>query len=313
VKKYSSLLSHLRGRTLTALVGCAVLFCTLDAKADQETGRLKHDLTVGPSNDVHLTADQTVQILKQSDQFVVIMVQLPDGSNGIYQVDPNAVEITAPSAAPSSAVAPMAPATNDASVNPVATAPASPLPSPVSQPATPPATATGNPQPASGAADSSKQPTGFASDLNGHLVVLDDGQLKNFDVSALQNVKYWAIYYSASWCPDCVPVSEELVRFYKEFKPAHPNFELIFVCHDKTQDAMLNYMKTDRMPWPALQFSDVWNRNLGALKYIAKGIPNLVLVDDDGKVLSQTYTGTDDPDPRHVIDDIKKLVPSPNP
>jgi hypothetical protein len=88
---------------------------------------------------------------------------------------------------------------------------------------------------------------------------------------------------------------------------------LIFVCHDKTEEAMLNYMKTEEMTWPALRFSDVWNQKLHVLKYIARGIPNLVLVDENGKVLSSTYSGTDCLGPEKVMNDIKQLVPAPTP
>ena len=149
-------------------------------------------------------------------------------------------------------------------------------------------------------------------------MVQEGDQTKSFDDSTLQGVKYWAFYFSTSWCPDCKAFTPKLVSFYKEFKPENPNFELILVCEDKTEEPMLNYLKTEGMPWPALRFSDIWNRTQHAMKYAARGIPNLVLVDENGKVLSSTYKGTEHLGSEEqilqsgkVMDDIKKLVPKP--
>jgi nucleoredoxin len=139
--------------------------------------------------------------------------------------------------------------------------------------------------------DSSTDLTGFAATFHGHLMVLEDGKTKSFDSSTLQNVKYVAFYYSASWCAPCRAFTPKLVDFYKEFKAQHPNFELIFVCHDHDESAMVNYMKTDGMTWPAVRFSDISNSRLGANKYCGSGIPDLVLVDENGKVLSDSFNG----------------------
>lgn len=293
-------------RTLAAAFTCiAILLSSMHAGADEEKGRMTQDLTVGSTHDVQLKRGEVVQVLKHSGQSVVIMAPSSDGSSGIYQIDSGAVEMLPPSA-----VAIAAPATtNAAPVTSVTTAAAAPSISKTSAAA--PVPAHSQPQAVSASSNSAGQQTGLASELNGHLVTLKDGQIENLDASSLQGVKYWAVYFSASWCPDCVPVTPELVRFYKEFKADHPNFELIMVCHDKTQDAMHAYMKKDEMPWPALRFQDVWNQKLWPLHYIAKGIPNLILIDSDGKVLSKTYDGTVDHGTDKVMDDIRTLVPAP--
>ena len=229
--------------------------------------------------------------------------------------DAAAVEITAPSVTPPPSIVTAPANTNASPVNPVASVPTAPTnpptPQPVATAAAPAVPVNNNPQAALNSSDSSQQATGFSKDLQGRLVVLEDGQTKSFDASTLQGVKYWAVYYSASWCPDCSTFTPDLVGFYKAFKPDHPNFELIFVCHDKTEEAMLNYMKTDRMTWPAVRYSDRRDPKLLVLKYAAKGIPNLVLVDENGKVLSSTYDGTKELGPKKVMDDIKQLVPVP--
>jgi len=156
------------------------------------------------------------------------------------------------------------------------------------------------------AASASAEPTGLAAKFSYHLVKLDHGVLKPFDTASLNNVKYFAFYYSASWCPPCRAFTPKLVDFYNSFKPQHPNFELIFVNHDNSADDMLAYMKADAMTWPAARFEDIDGSN--ANQYCGEGIPDLVLVDSDGKVLSNSFQGSDYVGPEKVIDDIKSMV-----
>jgi nucleoredoxin len=152
----------------------------------------------------------------------------------------------------------------------------------------------------------SDTPAGFAAKFNHHLVVLDNGNLKPFDAAALKDVKYFAFYYSASWCPPCRAFTPKLVDFYKSFKAQHPNFELIFVNHDQSADDMLAYMKTDGMAWPAVRFDDIDSTK--ANQYCGEGIPDLVLVDAGGKVLSDSFQGSEYVGPYKVMDDIKSMV-----
>ena len=153
------------------------------------------------------------------------------------------------------------------------------------------------------------QLTGFPAKFDGHLVSLANERLQKFDASTLKTVKFWAFYYSASWCPPCRAFTPTLVEFYKDFKGQHPNFELIFVNHDNSEDDMLSYMKTDGMTWPAVRFDDI--ERVKANQYCGRGIPDLVLVDANGKVLSNSFDGSEFLGPQKVIDDIKSMVPTP--
>jgi nucleoredoxin len=148
--------------------------------------------------------------------------------------------------------------------------------------------------------------TGFPAKFDHHLVAVENGRFKPFDASALKDVKYYAFYYSASWCPPCRAFTPKLVDFYKEFKPQHPNFELVFVNHDQSEDKMLAYMAGDSMTWPAIRFDDI--EKMAANRFCGPGIPDLVLVDAGGAVLSDSFSGDQYLGPYKVIDDIKRLV-----
>jgi nucleoredoxin len=148
--------------------------------------------------------------------------------------------------------------------------------------------------------------TNIAEQMKSHLVKLEGGTLKHLASPSFARTKYVAIYYSAQWCPPCRAFSPELVKFYNEIKPAHPEFELIFVSRDNSEGDMLSYMKSDSMPWPALKFG--FGRTKQASRYAGTGIPCLVLTDATGKVLSHSYVNGNYVGPRKVLEDIRKTL-----
>jgi nucleoredoxin len=147
----------------------------------------------------------------------------------------------------------------------------------------------------------------LADKLKSHLVILDkNGTLIPFDGS-LKNIKYFAFYHSASWCPPCRLFTPKLVKFYDEFKPQHPDFELIFVTHDNDTADMLDYMKSTSMKWPAVRYDDIDGSNLNDMDPDG-GIPDLILTDANGKVLSDTFQNSEYYGADKVMGDIQRLV-----
>jgi nucleoredoxin len=145
--------------------------------------------------------------------------------------------------------------------------------------------------------------------IQGNLVSAD-GSPFSFPANApASSIQYYAIYYSAQWCPPCHAFTPVLVEWYQKFKPSHPNFELIFVSDDHDQASMLAYMQEMAMPWPAFQFDELKHDGKGIEKFAGDGIPDLVLVDAGGKVLSDSFSWTGSYlGPQHVLNDIEKLV-----
>ncbi|MDL5055368.1 thioredoxin-like domain-containing protein [Oscillatoria laete-virens NRMC-F 0139] len=91
--------------------------------------------------------------------------------------------------------------------------------------AVPPVEAESSPAPAS---PTNHQPLASVTrTLEGSLVHLQDGHLIPLNVSTLSGVKYYAIYYSAEWCPPCRKFTPSLVSTYRQLKKGHPELEFI--------------------------------------------------------------------------------------
>lgn len=117
--------------------------------------------------------------------------------------------------------------------------------------------------------------------------------------------KYTALYFSAHWCPPCRMFTPKLVEWYREFKPKHPDFELVFVSSDRDADAMKEYIEGDKMPWPYAKFDKATEKIFQ--KYSSDGIPYLVLIDENGKDMTGKPDNEWQP-PQEVLAEIEKIV-----
>lgn len=143
--------------------------------------------------------------------------------------------------------------------------------------------------------------------LEDKLVILQSGRLVPFENKKLDGVKYYAVYFSAHWCPPCRKFTPELVSFYKRMKNKYPEFELVFMSSDKGSKEMNAYMKEYYMRWPAVSF-DLVKGGTDLSKYQSGGIPNLVLIDSEGNVLSSSYEDGRYVGPQKVLKDISKTL-----
>lgn len=153
------------------------------------------------------------------------------------------------------------------------------------QPAGSPASP-GEPSSAAAEAPSASGPSVFKELLDGKLVAVDGKRVGKYEMAS--EPEYYAFYFSASWCGPCKQFTPQLISFYKENPGAKKAFEVVFVSRDNSEDDMEEYMTADGMPWPAIRFRDV-ERMKEINRYAGKGIPCLVLVDREGKVVSDSY------------------------
>ncbi|KAL6351455.1 hypothetical protein AAG906_040809 [Vitis piasezkii] len=91
-------------------------------------------------------------------------------------------------------------------------------------------------------------------------------------VESLKGKKIW-LYFSASW-----------FEAYNELS-SNDDFEIIFVSGDKDDESFNGYFS--KMPWLMIPFSDSDARDQLNELFKVMGIPNLVMLDESGKVLSE--------------------------
>jgi nucleoredoxin len=150
-------------------------------------------------------------------------------------------------------------------------------------------------------------PNAIYEAVKGDIVRVNNGSVVHSDDESLAGKKLVALYFSGHWCPPCRKFTPELVEFYNRVAPQHPEFEILFVSVDHSDFAMQNYMREANMPWPAIDYSKIAGKE-SITRYVGKGVPCLVLVDASGKVLSDSYAGTNYVGPQKVVADIESIL-----
>lgn len=129
--------------------------------------------------------------------------------------------------------------------------------------------------------------------------------------------KYTFLYFSASWCGPCRSFTPKLKSYYANRQrlvheaaaaaggaSAAP-MEVVLVTGDETAEDMTAYYAD--MPWAAIPFGDARIAALNKL-FAVKGIPHIVIVSPEGKVVNDDAVGA-------IADDVNgddfPHVPSP--
>ena len=146
--------------------------------------------------------------------------------------------------------------------------------------------------------------------LKGDLVGSGNGTLAQFEDAGLAKKKLIGLYFSAFWCGPCRKFTPQLVQFYNRVAPAHPEFEIVFLSFDKSAPAMENYMREMHMPWPAVKFDKLAEKE-ALRKYAGSGIPCLVVVDAEGRVVSDSFVGGQYVGPGKVLGDLDRMWEAP--
>jgi len=104
--------------------------------------------------------------------------------------------------------------------------------------------------------------------------------------STIASKKYLFVYFSAHWCPPCRIFTPLLVKWYNDNYTRNGDFELLFASYDKNEAAMKGYMSEAKMPWPVIKQSERSVIAPLAAQAQCNGIPCLMLLDGDGKLLA---------------------------
>lgn len=145
----------------------------------------------------------------------------------------------------------------------------------------------------------------FQKLLKGKLVGLNGRRVSRRELTS--DPEFYVFYFSAHWCPPCRTFTPKLVDFYNNSEAAGKKFEIIFVSSDSNEDKMEDYIKEDKMPWPAIKYR--YAKKIKEInKYAGSGIPCLVMVDRNGKVISHSYKGKEYLGPNKVLRDLSQKV-----
>jgi thiol-disulfide isomerase/thioredoxin len=137
------------------------------------------------------------------------------------------------------------------------------------------------------------------------LVALQGEKLVPFKSTSSQPAQYTVLYFSAGWCPDCRHFSPALVDAYNHQPGKSNRYEVVLVSRDRNAAEMLKYMKSERMPWPALAFEKVAEAKDLEHLYSGQWIPCLTVLDSKGAVVLQSKN---DQDANEVLQQLTKLV-----
>ena len=131
---------------------------------------------------------------------------------------------------------------------------------------------------------SDKGPSRIINAMKGKTVHYSNRKMVDKPEGINPNAEFIAIYYSAHWCPPCRAFTPDLVKFHKRYSAKYDNFEVVFVSSDRNEKDMEGYMKWAKMEFPALSY-DQKRKAKDITKFVGRGIPCLVVVDRQGKVL----------------------------
>ncbi|MBE6418459.1 MAG: TlpA family protein disulfide reductase [Akkermansiaceae bacterium] len=113
------------------------------------------------------------------------------------------------------------------------------------------------------------------------------GKLKTFNGKPSKKAKVYVYLQSASWCQPCNQEMPEVAATYLEMKK-DGRAELILIGHDQEEDAAKKFLKQYKAKFPGILVS---GKNVDKLPgfTMAQGIPNAIMVDEDGNVLASGY------------------------
>lgn len=82
--------------------------------------------------------------------------------------------------------------------------------------------------------------------------VLKDGALRPIPSNTFAQTRLYVVYYSHRFCSPCIPVTEELTRWYST-RGRRPDVSLVFATlGERTEDQLLGYLKKSKILFPAL-------------------------------------------------------------
>jgi thiol-disulfide isomerase/thioredoxin len=112
-----------------------------------------------------------------------------------------------------------------------------------------------------------------------------------FDLRDLRG-KVVLVDFWATWCGPCVAELPHVREVYERYHAK--GFEVVGVSLDYTRDKLAEYVKEKQIPWPQVYFDEEGKRDWAnplARRYGVTSIPNMILVDAEGRVVPEEVRG----------------------
>jgi thiol-disulfide isomerase/thioredoxin len=111
---------------------------------------------------------------------------------------------------------------------------------------------------------------------------------KEFDIKDLKG-KVVLIDFWATWCGPCRAEHPNIEKNYEKYRDK--GFEVVGISLDQNREALEEYLDEHKMPWVVLHEEKEGGKNPASDYYGIFGIPAMMLVDQDGKVVSLNARG----------------------
>ena len=141
--------------------------------------------------------------------------------------------------------------------------------------------------------------------LRGKMVIYRDQRMQTYDDNHLPEKKQFAFYCASLADPACRKFTPQLVKFYTQYAPVHPEFELFFISKDYSSFEMEADVRDYVMPWPALDYPRLTEEK--DLARLADGaLPRLLVVDGAGRTLQDSFVDGRYVGPQHVLEELSR-------
>jgi thiol-disulfide isomerase/thioredoxin len=154
--------------------------------------------------------------------------------------------------------------------------------------------------------DPAKRPSRIANVLRDKLV---DAKGQPVTADSIDQVKVFAIYFGASWCGPCRQFSPSFVQYINSVKDKNPGLMTVMMSNDEKDADAFGYMTEEKMPWTMVSLENL--RKTPLLYAYGRGyIPQLIIVDRNGKIYHDSYVGNTYVGPKEAMVALQKLVNS---